>query len=74
LSHGKAVSLTSVRLEETKMESQTTSQWQVTCQCGWRTHGTKDAVVVSVQEHARSAHGRELTEDQVMAQATPVSA
>jgi hypothetical protein len=55
------------------MESnQTAAQWQVTCQCGWRTHGTKEAVVVAVQEHGRTTHGIELSEEQVMAQATPV--
>ncbi|MSQ34007.1 MAG: DUF1059 domain-containing protein [Dehalococcoidia bacterium] len=42
-------------------------RWQVTCQCGWRVHGTKAEVVLSVQEHGRSAHQLEITEDQVMA-------
>ena len=40
--------------------------WQVTCPCGWRTHGSRSEVVASVQEHGRSAHSQELTEDQVM--------
>ena len=44
-------------------------QWQVTCVCGWRTHGTRDVVVANVQEHGRSTHGQDLTEEQVMAQA-----
>jgi hypothetical protein len=45
------------------------SRWQVTCPCGWRTRGTRDEVVAAVQEHGRTAHGVELTDDQVMAQA-----
>ena len=47
------------------------ARWQVTCRCGWRTHGTRDEVVAAVQEHGRTAHQMELTEEQVMAQAVP---
>jgi hypothetical protein len=60
-------------IETTMESSQTEVQWQVTCHCGWRTHGTKAAVVAALQEHARLVHGLVLTEKQVMAQATPVS-
>jgi predicted small metal-binding protein len=49
------------------------AQWQVTCVCGWRTHGSKDAVVSDVQEHGRTAHGQELTDEQVMQQAVAYS-
>ncbi len=45
------------------------TQWQVTCVCGWRTHGTRDAVVSAVQEHGRMTHDQELSEEQVMEQA-----
>lgn len=48
------------------MAEQTARQWQVTCACGWRTHGTKGEVVVSVQAHAVSAHAQQLTEEQVV--------
>jgi hypothetical protein len=48
-------------------------QWQVTCLCGWRVHGTRDVVVHAVQEHGRTTHGQELTEEQVMAQAVSLS-
>lgn len=41
--------------------------WQVTCQCGWRTKGTKEEVVSAVQGHGRETHGQELTEEDVMA-------
>lgn len=47
-------------------------QWQVTCQCGWRTHGPRDTVVTAVQEHGRQAHQRELSVDEVMAIAVPL--
>ena len=47
-------------------------QWQVTCQCGWRTRGSRPEVVAAVQEHGRSAHGLETTEEQVMSLAVPV--
>jgi hypothetical protein len=46
--------------------------WNVTCQCGWRTQGPREAVVAAVQEHGRTQHSVELTPEQVMAQATPV--
>jgi predicted small metal-binding protein len=45
--------------------------WQVTCVCGWRVRGTRDEVVTAVQEHGRTAHNVELTDEQVMAQAVP---
>ena len=51
-------------------EENNEGQWQVTCVCGWRTHGTRTEVVVAVQEHGRSAHSQELTEEQVMETAT----
>ncbi|MGH2704118.1 MAG: DUF1059 domain-containing protein [Actinomycetota bacterium] len=47
--------------------------WQVTCVCGWRTKGTKDEVVRAVQDHGRTAHGFDLNEQQVMAQAVPIA-
>jgi hypothetical protein len=40
--------------------------WQVTCPCGWRTHGRKADVVAAVIEHGQTAHGQSLTEAQVM--------
>ena len=57
------------------MEQRASSgQWQVTCVCGWRVHGTKPVVVSAVQEHGRTAHNQELSEEQVMSQATPFAA
>ncbi|HEY7467567.1 MAG TPA: DUF1059 domain-containing protein [Dehalococcoidia bacterium] len=46
--------------------------WNVTCQCGWRTQGTRENVVAAVQEHGRTQHSVELTPEQVMTQATRV--
>jgi predicted small metal-binding protein len=45
--------------------------WQVTCACGWRTRGTREKVMSAVREHGRSAHGVDLTDEQIMAQAVP---
>lgn len=45
--------------------------WQVTCECGWRTRGARDEVVLAVQRHGREAHGRELSEAEVLAIAVP---
>ena len=47
-------------------------QWQVTCECGWRTSGTQEEVVANIQEHGRTAHDRELTRDDVMSIAVPL--
>ncbi|MDA1188072.1 MAG: hypothetical protein O2854_00095 [Chloroflexi bacterium] len=47
-------------------------QWQVTCVCGWRTMGAKSEVVANVTAHGKEAHQQNLTEDQVMSQATPL--
>ena len=49
-------------MQETEQES----MWQVTCPCGWRTHGTRPEVVAAVIEHGQAAHDQALTEDQVM--------
>ena len=47
-------------------------QWQVTCECGYRASGAQDAVIAEIQEHGRSAHGRELTNEEVIAIAVPL--
>ena len=52
--------------------SEALAQWQVTCQCGWRVHGTKDVVVREVQEHGRTTHSLNISEDEVMALAVPL--
>ncbi|HEY3108312.1 MAG TPA: DUF1059 domain-containing protein [Chloroflexota bacterium] len=53
------------------MQQREVARWQVTCQCGWRVHGTRDEIVAAVQAHGRAAHGLELSDEQVMAQAVP---
>jgi predicted small metal-binding protein len=53
------------------MQNVQVPQWQVTCQCGWRTRGIRDEVIRAVQEHGRGIHQQELSEDDVMAIAVP---
>ena len=48
------------------MQNKEATQWQVTCQCGWRVRGVKEEVIKAVQEHGRSVHGLETTEEEVM--------
>ena len=40
---------------------------EVTCRCGWRIRGSEAEVIFAVQEHGRTAHGQELTIDEVRA-------
>ncbi|MSQ14699.1 MAG: DUF1059 domain-containing protein [Dehalococcoidia bacterium] len=48
-------------------------QWQVTCQCGWRTHGTREQVIPAVKGHGKQAHGLEVSDEDVMALAVPAA-
>ena len=57
--------------KERHMQGRETMQWQVTCLCGWRVRGTKEDVVRAVQEHGRSVHQLETSEEEVMALAVP---
>jgi predicted small metal-binding protein len=44
----------------------------LTCDCGRVVRGgSDDELVVAAQEHAREAHGMELTREQVLALAVP---
>ncbi len=54
-------------------DSETTREWQVTCVCGWRTLGTKEEVVSAVIKHGRDTHSQDVTEEQAMAQAVPIT-
>jgi len=40
---------------------------EVTCRCGWTIRGSKSGVISGIQEHARSAHDRNLTAAEVRA-------
>lgn len=40
---------------------------EVTCQCGWQARGTEAEVIAQVMEHGRTAHGQDLTAEEVMA-------
>lgn len=54
-------------------DSESTRQWQVTCICGWRTLGTKGEVVTAVITHGRDTHAQDVTEEQAMSQAVPMT-
>lgn len=56
------------------MQDTAAPQWQVTCPCGWRVQGTTAVIVPAVQQHGKSEHGQELSEEQVMAQAVAIGA
>ena len=47
---------------------------EITCECGFQYRGEEDDLVAAVQEHARTVHNMEVTREQALAQATPVSA
>jgi predicted small metal-binding protein len=44
---------------------------EVTCECGWTARGPEEDLVPRIQEHARDAHGLEVTREQALAQARP---
>jgi predicted small metal-binding protein len=41
------------------------------CDCGWSARGPEEELVARIQEHARDAHGLEVTREQALAQARP---
>jgi len=41
------------------------------CDCGWSARGPEEELVSRIQEHARDAHGLEVTREQALAQARP---
>ena len=43
----------------------------VRCDCGWSARGPEDELVPRIQEHAREAHGLEVTREQALEQARP---
>jgi predicted small metal-binding protein len=45
----------------------------VKCACGLEIQGEEDDVVAKVQEHGREAHNMEVSREDVLAMATPVS-
>jgi predicted small metal-binding protein len=42
------------------------------CDCGWSTRGPEKELIAQIQEHAREAHGLEVTPEEALAQARPV--
>jgi predicted small metal-binding protein len=47
-------------------------QWFARCDCGWSAQAPQDELVARIQEHARDAHGLEITRKQALDQARPV--
>jgi predicted small metal-binding protein len=43
----------------------------VRCDCGWSARGPEDELVPRIQEHAREAHGLEVTREQALEQTRP---
>jgi len=41
------------------------------CDCGQVMRGDDDEIVAATQQHAREAHGMELTREQILAMAVP---
>jgi predicted small metal-binding protein len=49
-------------------------QMAIECECGWSFQGLEDELVEATRQHARQAHGMDLTRDQVLAAAKPAVA
>jgi predicted small metal-binding protein len=49
-------------------------QMAIECECGWSFQGPEDELVEATRQHARQAHGMDLTRDQVLAAAKPAAA
>jgi predicted small metal-binding protein len=43
----------------------------VRCDCGWSAQGPEEELVPRIQDHAREAHGLEITREQALAQTRP---
>jgi len=41
------------------------------CDCGWYGRGPEEDLVLWIQQHARDAHGLDVTREQALAQARP---
>ena len=45
----------------------------VRCDCGWSARGSEEDLVPRIQDHARDAHGLEITREEALAQARPAA-
>ena len=45
---------------------------RVSCECGWSAEGEDAELITAVREHGRTAHGMDVTDEQVLAMAEPV--
>jgi len=47
-------------------------EWIARCDCGWSAQAPQPELIRRIQEHAREAHGLEITKKQALDQARPV--
>lgn len=50
------------------------NELEVTCDCGWTARGPEDELIPLIQQHAREAHGLEVSREQALAQTRPAKA
>jgi len=41
------------------------------CDCGWTSQGPEEVLIGQIQDHAKQAHGLDVTPEQALAQARP---
>ena len=46
-------------------------QMVIECECGWSLQDTEDELIAATRQHAREAHGLDLSGEQVLAAARP---
>jgi predicted small metal-binding protein len=49
-----------------------TDELMARCDCGWSARGPEQELVPRIQQHARDAHGLEVSREDALAQARPV--
>jgi len=49
-------------------------QMVIECECGWSFQAPEDELIEATRQHAREAHGMDLTREQVVAAARPAAA
>jgi predicted small metal-binding protein len=47
-------------------------EWFARCDCGWSAQAPRDELISKIREHARAAHGLEITKKDALDQARPV--
>ena len=47
-------------------------EWFARCDCGWSAQARQEDLIRAIQDHARQAHGLEITKKEALDQARPV--